>query len=529
MRRALPMRCLWLVLGLAVGTAAAAETVCSAGGGAFDPGTGGTGLQAGIGTGGTGVDAAPGQGTTGWPPAARRDDPGGGGTGIGTGGTGQLADPGTGGTGIVGVITGFASVCVNGIEAEFDARTVIVDNGRPAGPASLKVGQVVHVQATGRGARVFARRIDVADLLVGPVTRVDVANRRVEVMHQPVRWRDAPGASPLGDLRPGQFVRVSGFRAAGGEVLASRVDRAPAGPVRLTGAIEATRGRALDVQGVRVETAALEVTPSRETVVRVEGQWQGDAIAAARVTPATIDFGRDVAAVSVQGVVAAQGGEIRVDGLRVPLGTLASVEGGDGTRLRDGEVVQVEAAVRDDGKFDVRKLMRGERVAHGGGSGDRDDDARGDDAGSRLDDGEREESEASRGDDRDESGSRRGEEADGADARRDDSTQRGRDGAGSDRGDDRVRPERDDARAERDSVRRESSGHGGEAREAGRHDRAEVRIRDGGRGDGRAARTERVDRVERVGRAARVERVERVDRVDRAERLDTGGRHGRDR
>ena len=71
------------------------------------------------------------------------EDPGGiGGTGVtahgekGLGGTGIIAgDPGTGGgiggTGIVGVISGFASICVNDVEVHFDANTPVLDNGKP--------------------------------------------------------------------------------------------------------------------------------------------------------------------------------------------------------------------------------------------------------------------------------------------------------------------------------------------------------------------------------------------------------------
>ena len=44
----------------------------------------------------------------------------------GFGGTGQVADRGLGGTGIVGTITGFASVCVNGVEVAFDATAPVL-------------------------------------------------------------------------------------------------------------------------------------------------------------------------------------------------------------------------------------------------------------------------------------------------------------------------------------------------------------------------------------------------------------------
>mgnify|MGYP000132428681 CR=1 FL=1 len=68
---------------------------------------------------------------------------------IGLGGTGMLAttDSGTGsglgGTGIIGEITGFGSVFVNGIEIEYDSETPFTINGEPAAHQPLVVGDVV--------------------------------------------------------------------------------------------------------------------------------------------------------------------------------------------------------------------------------------------------------------------------------------------------------------------------------------------------------------------------------------------------
>ncbi|UUZ77687.1 DUF5666 domain-containing protein [Polaromonas sp. P1(28)-13] len=74
------------------------------------------------------------------------------------GGTG-ISEGGIGGTGIVGVITGFASICVNGVEVHFDAGTPVSDNGQPGSARQLAVGQVVAVRAAGAGAEVSARNI----------------------------------------------------------------------------------------------------------------------------------------------------------------------------------------------------------------------------------------------------------------------------------------------------------------------------------------------------------------------------------
>ena len=61
-------------------------------------------------------------------------DGGTGGTGNpegGIGGTGNVAnDGGIGGTGIIGIITGFASICVNGVEIHYDINTPVSVDGQ---------------------------------------------------------------------------------------------------------------------------------------------------------------------------------------------------------------------------------------------------------------------------------------------------------------------------------------------------------------------------------------------------------------
>src|SRR5690349_21550179 len=96
-------------------------------------GTGGTGVAPG-GMGGTGISTDNGgMGGTGAP---LKKHPGGiGGTGAvagGVGGTGigsESDNGGIGGTGIVGTITGFASICVNGLEVHFNNDVPVSENG----------------------------------------------------------------------------------------------------------------------------------------------------------------------------------------------------------------------------------------------------------------------------------------------------------------------------------------------------------------------------------------------------------------
>ena len=148
----------------------------------------------------------------------------------GIGGTGTAENGGTrdiggiGGTGIVGVITGFASICVNGAEVHYTESTPVFLDGNPGDIAELLVGQIVAVRATRseyeRNGQLLAQGIAVQHTAVGPLTGVNIATGEFSVMGQ---TGIALQRTELTDLRPGDWVRVSGYRDSNGVIMASRV------------------------------------------------------------------------------------------------------------------------------------------------------------------------------------------------------------------------------------------------------------------------------------------------------------------
>ena len=156
----------------------------------------------------------------------------------GIGGTGSRADGGIGGTGapaadlaLFGVVTGFGSIFVDGVEVHYDRATPLELNGAP----QLALGQTVLVQARSlepmRGApQARATSIRVADALVGTVAAGDgagivrVDGRRVRIDAGTVLG-PGTGAAP----KSGETLRVSGFATADGTIAATRIERAPAG------------------------------------------------------------------------------------------------------------------------------------------------------------------------------------------------------------------------------------------------------------------------------------------------------------
>lgn len=201
----------------------------------------------------------------------------------GMGGTGITAS-----AGVVGVVTGFASICVNGAEVFYGNRTPVEINGRPAAAKDLERGQVVRVEAQQTSPNEYrAARIAVLEAVVGPVTRVDAERRVFWVMGQPVRLVSDAVSALSGNGLPAlkSSVRVSGLMNARGELLASRVEGvSPNEPVYLMANIAQVDRRVVHLGWVRVELPAGAERDGLQIgqEVAVRGRWDGEGIVADR-------------------------------------------------------------------------------------------------------------------------------------------------------------------------------------------------------------------------------------------------------
>ncbi|HYD18530.1 MAG TPA: DUF5666 domain-containing protein [Patescibacteria group bacterium] len=196
-------------------------------------GMGGTGIHNGNGIGGTGRHDGKGMGGTGDKLANGK---GMGGTGIhngnGMGGTGsKLANgKGMGGTGITGDIgvygriTGFGSICVNGMEIEYTAKTPVENNGRGSSTKSLRIGQIVAAKVYAKGGEYRARKIMVDKIVSGKVTKVEARRGEMSVGRERV-IADGRARDIMKLVRPGEFVAVSGMRRGDGVVVAGMIER----------------------------------------------------------------------------------------------------------------------------------------------------------------------------------------------------------------------------------------------------------------------------------------------------------------
>lgn len=462
----------------------------------FPGGTGGTGAKVG-GVGGTGVSSD--TGSTGAPVRQR---PGGtGGTGAvaagvdgtlihhdngGVGGTGApvFSPGGTGGTGIVGTITGFASICVNGMEVHFGKDVPVSENGVAASSEHLAIGQVVAVEAfpTKRGLQ--AGRISILNVYEGPLTALPNAKAPLRVMGQPVRL--AAGARVAEGLRPGDPVRVSGLRDAQGEVVASRIERAPG--LKEASAIGMV-DRAGTLQGLKLGT---RVAPAQEVLVR--GQWSGRQLEVAQSRPdPSLPFGGRVHQAVIEGLVQSrQDRRVVVGGFNVTLGSDTVFVGERSSSLG------VDQRVRISGVFSGTREIRATRVEF---NGERiDNSGRG-----RLERGTGQETE-------------HGTDNSGRSGSSNDSNS-GR-GSGSGSGDSRPRVESvDDNSGRGNSGDRVESGKSESVDKSGKSDRVEkVEQPDKVDNSGPSDRVEKVEKVERVEKVEKVERPEKVEKVEKVER-----------
>jgi hypothetical protein len=227
------------------------------GGGAFSP-------QDGSGSGGTGLSAMSGSGSGGTGQVARRED------GSGVGGTGETVE-------VEGVVTGFASICVNGLELHYAANTPISIDGRNASSRELAVGQVVRAQAFGRGNQLQAQRVQIRHLLVAPLQ--SRAPDQLQAMGQRIVL--SPGTQLAPTLQPGTQVAVSGFVAGNGQIVATRIDTSAPGSDSLSGEITRNARGQLTLNGVLLHGRGVGLKPGERA--RVEGRFEHGGLQVERV------------------------------------------------------------------------------------------------------------------------------------------------------------------------------------------------------------------------------------------------------
>ena len=154
----------------------------------------------------------------------------------GCGGGSSSSPPDTGGIDRGGIrfgsITSFGSIVVGGIRYDVDAAAITV-NGAPATQSSLAVGDVVFVvgEVDDDTQTGIARSVSSDDVLEGIVDSIDLVTGELRVLEQTVVvtadtiFDDDFFPRSLAAVQVGDQVEISGFIAADGRIVASRIER----------------------------------------------------------------------------------------------------------------------------------------------------------------------------------------------------------------------------------------------------------------------------------------------------------------
>ncbi|WP_203071447.1 DUF5666 domain-containing protein [Falsiroseomonas ponticola] len=286
----------------------------------------------------------------------------------GIGGTGRPAalaggDRGIGGTGVIGVVTGFASICVNGIAVEHDTQGQAVPRDGGFGPAApLRAGQVVVIRAAGQGAVLRAEGVAVRQEVVGPVTALRPDG--LVVAGLPIAF--APALRGGQDWAPGRWVAVSGLPRPDGVIEATRIDPAPPGRALLRGVV-ARDGAGLRIGPVRLEAAGAGGIALGQPLIAT-GAWRDGRLVLDGVEPDLTladplrRFGPETRRLLVEAFVAGGAGGLSLGpaGPRLPAGP--GLPG-----LVEARRLVVEATREADGGFRAIALMQPPAMSAGDG------------------------------------------------------------------------------------------------------------------------------------------------------------------
>ena len=301
----------------------------------------------------------------------------------GIGGTGRSADSeGMGGTGrsspkstpssaqdlgFIGVIAGFASICVNGQEIHFNPATPIQIDGKSSDAAQLNLGQMVAVAAQSSAGEYYARSIAVFNTLVGPVEKIDPAGGSLRILGQTLLV--AGNAIDLVNLTLGDRLIANGSRLPNGDILLTRLERAPQhDEVSLVGPVTQFDGDTFKIFDATIRPTPGNALPAtlhsgQEVFVRghlMAGTIQADTL----VISPQLSFGDAVHRLDLQGHIRRIDGTDRmnVGGTDIRLDSAAEREPQNLKGLSEGVRVKISAKIEADGRI-VAEQIRIERPA----------------------------------------------------------------------------------------------------------------------------------------------------------------------
>ncbi|MEM1382443.1 MAG: DUF5666 domain-containing protein [Pseudomonadota bacterium] len=191
------------------------------------------------------------------------------------------AEGGIGGTGIIGTLTDFGSLMVNGLRVVTNGATEVTDTFGQIGIDAVRIGQSLTIEAEQLGGSLLARRVHVAHPVLGTVTVIAPDGALSVDGVTVVREADARGTAEVG-----MRVAVSGLWR-GQQVVASRIDPVDAAkPSVLAGTVERDGMFASPtIGGVPLEPAAGLLLPGTGKFGTLRGRFADGRLLVEHVVP----------------------------------------------------------------------------------------------------------------------------------------------------------------------------------------------------------------------------------------------------
>jgi hypothetical protein len=237
-----------------------------------------------------------------------------------------------GDAGIVGVITGFSSVCIDGMEVGLDGAVPMQIDGTSVQGTALRAGQMAVIEAAIDAGSLRSLNLAVRHEVTGPVERLDPTAGTMTVAGQTVVVPS--GTRGAGSVAVGNWASISGLRRPDDSIVATRLDAATAGLVTLHGRVVSEGGK-LRIGGVTLMPPA-GARVGAGAFVTVTGHYAAGVLRAETLEtdllaqdPAAF-FGGSIHRIIERAVVRIESGRVVLgDGVSVPLAPGLSVPAGD--------------------------------------------------------------------------------------------------------------------------------------------------------------------------------------------------------
>lgn len=189
-------------------------------------------------------------------------------------------DYGIGGTGIVGTVTGFGSIFINGVEVEITDKTQLTFNGASVKEHQFSIGETVEILAIDDSDYTLAAKANIRHEIIGPITGYDSTNNSLEILgHEVLLQNSAP------KFELGQIIAVSGYTNQKGTIHARHIEVKDTDTIILRGNLQHLRAR-LALSGYPL--SSLENESVNSGPVKILAKLGSNSLAIQRIDPESV-------------------------------------------------------------------------------------------------------------------------------------------------------------------------------------------------------------------------------------------------